>query len=159
MAVPWSGLKCELSMTCVKISLASDTLYLRHAMVVRGFGVLNKSRKRNPDAERETRQLRQLMVPFLLCDYFNSSVILFDCDEIRQNEAVLAALTDIGEMGLPLSRPGPSEQRSLRAGRRQFRRSLETRGRSALSAPRCAFRRLLDIASNPLRSPRSWCIV
>lgn len=65
---------------------------------VRDFGVLNKSRKRNPDAVRETRQSRQLMDPLPLYNYFNSGVVLFDCDEIRRNEAAVAALMDIGEI-------------------------------------------------------------
>ena len=64
----------------------------------RDFGVLLKFEKHSDIAMRETRNVERVMHPFPRNDYFNSGVILFDCDAIRRNDGILSSLTSVEEV-------------------------------------------------------------
>ena len=65
---------------------------------VRDFGVFLKFEKHSDIAMREAKNAERVMHPFPRHDYFNSGVILFDCDAIRQNDSILSSLTNFEEV-------------------------------------------------------------
>lgn len=64
-------------------------------VAVRDFGILGSLRKQNLKAETLRNHVKQIMDPFPVYDYFNSGVMLIDCDKIRQNNSLANAFTNI----------------------------------------------------------------
>ena len=71
---------------------------------VRDTGALAAFEKTTDFDRRLTRHHEDLMSPFPRHDYFNSGVLLFDCDGIRNDEAVfssIARIEDLEKYGAP----------------------------------------------------------
>ena len=64
-------------------------------VAVRDFGILGSLRKQNLNAEKLRNHVKKIMDPFPEYDYFNSGVMLIDCDKIKKSKALNNAFTDI----------------------------------------------------------------
>ncbi len=64
-------------------------------VAVRDFGILGSLRKQNLKAEKLRNHVKKIMDPFPEYDYFNSGVMLIDCDKIKKSKALNNAFTDI----------------------------------------------------------------
>ena len=65
---------------------------------VRDFGQIIYFERETDNARLATKNCEKVMSPFPRHDYFNSGVLLFDCDAIRKNEAVLSHMTRVEEL-------------------------------------------------------------
>lgn len=64
--------------------------------VVRDFGALHWIAKRHlREGKRRFQEMRDLMTPYPMHDYFNSGVMLIDTDRIRSDVGLLEMVTDI----------------------------------------------------------------
>ena len=61
---------------------------------VRDMVVILKFEKHFDLAIRETKNVERVMHPFPRHNYFNSGVVLFDCDAIRLDDSILSSLTN-----------------------------------------------------------------
>ena len=61
---------------------------------VRDFGLLNFLLRLNHDPHR-LEMKSQLISPYPVHDYFNSGIVLMDCDRIRRDRALLSAITNM----------------------------------------------------------------
>lgn len=66
---------------------------------VRDFGVFLKFERSHAFAIRETRNAERVTHPFPRHDYFNSGVMLFDCNRIRQNDGIMSSLVNVDGLG------------------------------------------------------------
>ena len=62
---------------------------------VRDMVVILKFEKYSDIAIRETKNVERVVHPFPRYNYFNSGVVMFDCERIRENKDILASLTNI----------------------------------------------------------------
>ena len=63
--------------------------------LVRDFGRFTNFERATPKALDATRSCEEIMHPFPRHDYFNSGVLLFDCDGIRKDDEVRSQITRV----------------------------------------------------------------
>ena len=90
-------------------ALFSIDLENKCVAAVRDFGILESLRKQNRKSEKLRIYVQELMNPFPVYDYFNSGVMLINCDRVKEIPLLRKAFTDIETVTTNSNRRWPDQ--------------------------------------------------